>query len=232
MTMTDKQESRVGGMGSKAMKKPSSTHTNTRAPRYYYVVAFNGNKYHILVGAFDQYEQAQAKVSLARDLMIEHDDRTKSYSFYVTQGPEGWNPPGIFNAELKGTYNTNPRFVLWALANDHDPHSVKHSNDGETTKIDGTPWTVLFMAWMSKCWQEWATKLGFNGDYRAACIQGHTAAEFDAWLSEKVFGKSPLCAVFCWVCRDRQFTEAVNVEINASWPKCCGRQMKTEDPAP
>lgn len=174
------------------MRKLGSQHTSLNpAPHYYYVVAFDGNKHHILVGAFERYEQAQAKVSLARDLMVEHDGRAKHYSFYAAQGPEGWNWPGIFNVELKGTSTMNPRFLLWARANGHDPQSVLSSDDGETTRIDGTPWTILFMAWMSERWREWATEIGFNGNQRAALSSGHTHAEFDLWLSEKVVGSHP-----------------------------------------
>lgn len=79
----------------------------------------------------------------------------------------------------------NLRVVLWARSRGLDLHLLVIGPRESTTHIDGTPWTVLFMAWIQNRWREWASELGFNGNHRAALAAGRSHAEFDAWLAEK-----------------------------------------------
>ena len=73
----------------------------------------------------------------------------------------------------------NPRFVIWCRTIDREPHSL--IDEDEIERIDGTPWTALFMNWVRERWTEWAKSLGYD-DHRAALLNNHTAAEFDEWL--------------------------------------------------
>lgn len=81
----------------------------------------------------------------------------------------------------------NPRFVLWARSAGHDPRALLRPGRDEVTRIDGTPWTVFFMAWITERWNEWATELGYR-DHRVALTDGHTHDDFDAWLEAKYKG--------------------------------------------
>lgn len=78
----------------------------------------------------------------------------------------------------------NPRFVIWAESIGESPAELMRQGRDEATRIDGTPWTVLFMFWISKRWCEWAAELGYC-DYRIALVKGYTHADFDAWLEAK-----------------------------------------------
>ncbi len=77
----------------------------------------------------------------------------------------------------------NPRFVLWAASIGKTPSELMHADRDGVTKIDGTPWTVLFMVWTAKRWRQWALELGYP-DHRVALANGYTHADFDAWLEK------------------------------------------------
>ncbi len=77
----------------------------------------------------------------------------------------------------------NPRFVLWAKSIGKEPADFVRRDRQGVTRIDGTPWTVLFMAWIAERWRQWALELGYR-DHRVALANGHTHADFDAWLEK------------------------------------------------
>lgn len=82
-----------------------------------------------------------------------------------------------------GTHN--PRFVIWAESVGVSPEDLLlPARKGGTSQIDGTPWTVLFIIWIQNRWRDWATELGYR-DPRNALADGHTHADFDAWLEAR-----------------------------------------------
>lgn len=80
----------------------------------------------------------------------------------------------------------NPRFVLWCEAHSFDPAEIGRDAEG-VTRIDGTPWTVLFMIWVRERWAEWSASLGFKASgsrlaHEVALVSGFSHVDFDAWL--------------------------------------------------
>ncbi len=73
----------------------------------------------------------------------------------------------------------NPRFVIWARSIGREPHSLVGAEEIE--RIDGTPWTAIYMGWVQERWRAWATVLGCD-DHRVALSNGHTHDDFDRWL--------------------------------------------------
>lgn len=78
----------------------------------------------------------------------------------------------------------NPRFVIWAESRGLSPAELMRPDRDEVVNIDNTPWTVLFMSWISDRWYEWARELGYR-DAVTALADGHTHEDFDAWLEAR-----------------------------------------------
>ena len=71
--------------------------------RRYYVSVIDGTDYRFLAGPFDTHAEALAKVDAARELAIDYDQKAWFYAFGTARAPEGYNKPGIFNAQLDGS---------------------------------------------------------------------------------------------------------------------------------
>ena len=90
----------------------------------------------------------------------------------------------------------NPRVSLWLRAVGLERAAIEREPGRDSVLVpdaDGhpLPWSILFSEWIMAQWRAWAASLGFvrNGGYDAhhlAQFAGHTAAEFDAWLVERV----------------------------------------------
>lgn len=89
----------------------------------------------------------------------------------------------------------NPRWLLWLRTIGETPATfkVRTTPDGEITKIDGLPWTIVYSEWVRARWREWAAELGFTtGDashrlpWERALASGHTQEDFDRWLGQEV----------------------------------------------
>lgn len=78
----------------------------------------------------------------------------------------------------------NPRFVIWAESRGLSPAELMRPDRIEVTRVDGSPWTALFMIWIMERWREWASELGYR-DHRVALLSGHTSEDFDAWLEAR-----------------------------------------------
>lgn len=88
----------------------------------------------------------------------------------------------------------NPRVLLFLKSKGLTLEAIA-SVDGDVRRVevdgDTLPWTVHYMLWVQRQWEEWAHRLGFSyrHGYRAwenALSAGHTAAEFDTWLAGRV----------------------------------------------
>jgi hypothetical protein len=87
----------------------------------------------------------------------------------------------------------NPRVLLWLKTigkTTADIHVEPWSPDHDVARINGMPWTVLFMSWSGAMWMEWGRSLGFNGSrgHETALMSGHTREQHAEWLKAKIEG--------------------------------------------
>lgn len=68
--------------------------------RRFYVSVIDGARYAFLAGPFATHEEALAKVDAARKRADEVDPRAWFYAYGTAQAPEGYDRPGILNADL------------------------------------------------------------------------------------------------------------------------------------
>ena len=87
----------------------------------------------------------------------------------------------------------NVRVRLWLKARGFAETAIDRRSGDDVPRVpsihDGKPqmWTIEYTQWIDSKWTEWATSLGFkrqDGEpaHRLALGNGHTDAEFDAWL--------------------------------------------------
>ncbi len=87
----------------------------------------------------------------------------------------------------------NPHVVEFLRLHKLPPDTIDRV-DGEIRVIElkGTsgPWTLYFIAWICRKWDEWGRSLGFYGErgwgaHSVAMRHGHTAEDFQRWLAAR-----------------------------------------------
>ncbi len=81
----------------------------------------------------------------------------------------------------------NPRVIIWLRAAKLSPKILVRRSGEDLARVNGTPWTAVYMIWIQERWREWADGLGFR-DHRVAQVSGHSADDFDAWLEKWEIG--------------------------------------------
>ncbi len=94
----------------------------------------------------------------------------------------------------------NPRVVLWLKAVKLTPADIVPlpgtANEVRRVKVPDEEgevmWTIAYSEWIRRKWIKWGTALGFKRDgfgnlpHEVAFANGHTAKQFEVWLSEQI----------------------------------------------
>lgn len=75
----------------------------------------------------------------------------------------------------------NPRFVIWTRTLGRTPESFYRGEDDEIPKLDGMPWTLVFMLWIQAQWGAWERS---QGRKPGEPLSPSDHKQFDKWLSE------------------------------------------------
>jgi hypothetical protein len=85
----------------------------------------------------------------------------------------------------------NPRVLLWLKTVGKTIDDIRRpSLEHDLPRIDGMPWTIVYIAWSEAMWTEWGRSLGFNGSrgHETALMNGHTREQHSEWLKAKIEG--------------------------------------------